>query len=128
MMRFMPFLVLVLTCGGALADPVEGLWQTEPDAGGFAHVDIAPCGPSLCGKVQGTFHLDGSAYDTPLVGEYLVWDMVPEGGGQYRGKVFQPSTGKTFSGKARLTGERLKMSGCVLGGLICQGQVWRRVK
>lgn len=110
------------------ADPVEGLWQTQPDGGGFAHVALAPCGPKLCGRVTRTFHLDGTEYDTDLVGEYLVWDMLPVGGARYEGKVFQPSTGRTFLGRAELTGDRLKMSGCVLGGLICKSQTWARVK
>ena len=37
---------LVLAGAGAAlaADPVEGVWKTEVDAGAYAHIAIKPCG------------------------------------------------------------------------------------
>jgi uncharacterized protein (DUF2147 family) len=35
---------------------------------------------------------------------------------------------RTFAGTAKLLDEeRLEARGCVLGGLICKSQIWRRV-
>lgn len=36
--------ILALTATAAAADPIEGVWQTQPDDGAFAHVTVAPCG------------------------------------------------------------------------------------
>ena len=33
-----------LAAGAASADPIEGVWQTQPDEGAFAHVTVSPCG------------------------------------------------------------------------------------
>ncbi len=37
------------------------------------------------------------------------------------------SNGKTYAGKGTLSGDTLKMKGCVLGGLICESQTWSRL-
>jgi uncharacterized protein (DUF2147 family) len=52
--------------------------------------------------------------------------MAASGGGKYSGSITKPQNGKTYSGKASLSGGSLKMSGCVLGGLICESQNWLR--
>ncbi|EAQ03402.1 hypothetical protein OB2597_02242 [Pseudooceanicola batsensis HTCC2597] len=117
---------LVLSAGAALADPVEGTWQTQVDDGAYAHVRIAPCGPAYCGTMTRTFNSDGE-YKSPNLGKQLVRDMKPVGGGKYEGKVWRPSNDKIYFGKLELAGDRLKMKGCVAGGLICSGQTWARV-
>ena len=33
----------------------------------------------------------------------------------------------TYSGKASINGGSMKLSGCVLGGLICQSQTWTKM-
>jgi uncharacterized protein (DUF2147 family) len=46
--------------------------------------------------------------------------------GAYKGgKIWHPSTGKTFKSKMALSGNTLKVSGCV--GPICRKQTWSRV-
>lgn len=111
----------------ASADPIEGLWQTQPDDGAFAHVKIAPCGPAYCGTIQRSFR-DGKPYDSPNTGRQIVIDMVAKGSGSYEGKVWRPSNGKTYIGKISLAGDAMRLSGCVMGGLICAKQNWVRVK
>ena len=114
--------------GAALADPVEGVWQTQPgDDGGFGHVRIAPCGAALCGTLERAFDSAGRAQTTETVGRQIVWDMVAQGGGAYGdGKIFAPDSGKTYASKMALEGDRLKVSGCVIG--ICRSQTWARVE
>lgn len=119
--------VLSLVAGAAAADPVEGVWQTEPDDGSYAHVTIAPCGAAFCGVISRTFKAEGE-YQSPNLGKTLVIDMVPNGENAYAGKVWRPSNDKIYIGKIQLNGDRLRLAGCVAGGLLCSKQNWSRVK
>lgn len=119
--------VLTLAAAGAASDPIEGLWQTEPDDGAYALVRIAPCGTNFCGTIDRTFNADGE-YASRNIGKTLVIDMVPEGTGKYRGKVWRPSNDKIYLGKIALENDRMQLSGCVAGGLICSKQTWARVQ
>ncbi|PTV95380.1 uncharacterized protein DUF2147 [Rhodobacter aestuarii] len=119
--------VLCLFAGAALADPIEGLWKTQPDDGAYAHVKIAPCGAAYCGTIVKSFNADGE-YQSPNVGKQIVIDMVPAGGGKYEGKVWRPSNNKIYIGKIALSGASMKLSGCVAGGLICAKQNWSKVQ
>lgn len=118
--------LVLTTTGAAGADPLVGLWQTEPDDGAFAHVQIEPCGSNFCGKIALTFK-DNAEYQSPNKGKTLVIDMSPDGGGKYTGKVWRPSNDKIYLGKIALDGDRMKLSGCVAGGLLCSKQTWARI-
>ena len=110
----------------AFADPVEGIWKTQVDDGAYAHVTVAPCGAKLCGVISRTFNSTGE-YKSANLGKKLVWDMQAKGSGSYKsGKIWQPSTDKVFKSKMALSGNTLKVSGCV--GPICKKQTWSRVK
>lgn len=118
---------LMLAAGIAQADPIEGTWQTEPDGGAYALVNIAPCGANFCGTIDRTFNAEGE-YASQNIGKTLVIDMAPEGAGKYRGKVWRPSNNKIYLGKIDLNGDSMRLSGCVAGGLICSKQTWARVQ
>ena len=118
---------LVALAGAGLADPIEGTWQTEPDDGAYAHVAIAPCGANFCGTIAESFK-DGAAFASPNKGKMIVIDMAAQGGGKYEGKVWRPSNEKTYIGKIALDGDKMQLSGCVAGGLLCSKQAWARVK
>lgn len=128
MKTFLGGLVLAVSMAGAAwaADPVEGVWQTQVDDGAYAHVKVSQCGTALCGAIARTFNATGE-YKSANIGKKLVWDMQPAGGGAYaNGKIWQPSTDKTYRSKMALSGSTLKVSGCV--GPICKKQTWSRVK
>ena len=118
---------LVFAAGMAMADPVEGLWKTEVDDGAYAHVSIGTCGAKICGTIQQTFN-SGGEYESPNKGKTLVRDMVAQGDGHYAGKVWRPSNDKIYIGKMELNGSKLKLKGCVAGGLLCSSQTWTRLK
>ena len=120
-------LALALTGTMAAADPIEGVWQTQPDEGSFAHVTIAPCGGAFCGTISRTFQ-GNQEYRSPNLGRQIVIDMAPQGGGNYAGKVWRPANDKIYNGKASVQGDRMSLSGCVAGGLICKSQTWARVQ
>jgi len=119
--------VLMALAGPALADPVLGTWQTQPDDRAYAHVQMAKCGASFCGTIRRTFNASGE-YKSANIGKQLVIGMAPDGPGKYRGNVWRPSNDKIYVGKIELAGDTLRLAGCVAGGLICSKQTWSRVK
>ena len=118
--------VLALTAGMAAADPIEGMWKTQPDDGSYALVKIGPCGANFCGTIQRTFNEQGE-YKSPNIGKKIVIDMAPKGDGAYEGQVWRPSNDKIYIGKIALSGKAMKLSGCVAGGLFCKAQSWSKL-
>ena len=106
------------------ADPVEGTWESPTNEDGASiQVQIAPCGGSFCGTIT---NVKGG--DQSIKGERMLWDMAAKGGGTYSGgKVWAPDDDKTYRGKLELSGNSLKISGCVLGGAVCRGETFARV-
>jgi uncharacterized protein (DUF2147 family) len=98
--------------GAALADPIEGKWKTK-DGDTAA---IGSCGGGFCITLK-TGEFAGKS----------IGKMTATGGGSYEGSITKPSNGKTYSGSATLSGNSLKMRGCVFGGLICESQTWSRL-
>jgi uncharacterized protein (DUF2147 family) len=101
----------ILMTGTAYADPIEGNWKTEKGS----TAQISPCGGGFCIK------LISGEHSGKQIGK-----MSASGSG-YSGTITDPNTDKTYKGKASIAGSILKMSGCVLGGLICQSQSWNRL-
>lgn len=106
-------IALALFGSSALAaDPIVGNWLTE--SGETAN--IAPCGSgNFCIAVKTGTHAGKT------IG-LLINDQ-----GRYSGKITDPETNRTYRGKAKINGRSMQMSGCVLGGLICQSQTWSKM-
>ena len=102
----------MMLTGVALADPIEGSWKTKD---GDTAV-IGACGGAFCITLK-TGEFAGKS----------IGKMTASGGGSYEGSITKPSNGKTYSGSATLSGNSLKMKGCVFGGLICESQTWTRL-
>ena len=125
------FIVLALVigvAGVAAADPVEGVWKTQPDDNGYyAHVTISACGAEICGVLGRAFDSFDQPYEGPAVGRRMIWAMSPQGGGAYTGgKIWVPDRDKTYNSRMTLNGDRLSVEGCLLG--ICRGQTWTRLR
>lgn len=117
---------LIALAGMANADPILGTWKTQVDDGNYAHVKMTKCGSKICGTIAQAYNSSG-AWESDNEGKKLVWDMVPDGNGSYSsGKIWQPSKDKVYKSKMSLSGNTLKVSGCV--GPICKKQTWSRVK
>ncbi|RFC68727.1 MULTISPECIES: DUF2147 domain-containing protein [Mesorhizobium] len=101
---------LLIATSAAFADDIVGNWKT--DSGETAA--IAGTGPF-------SITLQTGKYTGKRIGS-----LNAGGDGRYSGEITDPATDKTYSGKAALSGNSLKMSGCVLGGLICKTQNWKR--
>ncbi len=113
--------------GSAFADPLEGMWQTaRDDNGNFGHIQVAPCGATLCGTLVRSFDAGGNEIASNFTGRNIISETVAQGGGQYRGKVYSPDRDKTYNSRLQLSGNSLSVSGCVFG--ICRdGGTWARV-
>ncbi|SMC88975.1 Uncharacterized conserved protein, DUF2147 family [Primorskyibacter flagellatus] len=118
---------VALVAGAALADPVEGTWQTQPDDNGnFGLVKISTCGAEICGVLGQGYDKSGKKVSSPNIGKRMIWAMQPKGNGKYAGgKIWAPDRNKTYNSRMQLNGSSLKVEGCVLG--ICRGQTWSRV-
>lgn len=115
--------------GAAMADPVFGNWRTEPDDNGDSGlIRIEACGDKICGTLVKAFDASGAEKESENIGKKIVWDMVNEGDGAYGGgKIWAPDRDKVYASKMQLQGDKLAVSGCVLGGLICRnGGNWTR--
>lgn len=112
--------------GGAFADPLEGTWRTaKDDNGNYGLIQVAKCGSKLCGKLVKSFDSSGSVISSDHTGRNIISETVATGGGNYKGKVYSPDRDKTYNSKLVLSGNTLKVSGCVLG--ICRdGGTWKR--
>ncbi len=103
--------IAAIMTGTALADdPIVGNWRT--DSGETA---------AIAGASSFAITLKTGKYKGKRIGT-----LKADGDGKYSGQITDPKNDKTYSGSAALSGNALKMSGCVLGGLICRSQNWKR--
>jgi len=117
--------------GMALAEDVSGTYLSQS---GETRVRISPCGSAYCGVItwvskpgNDVNNPDESKRSRPLVGLTMIYGMKSSGGDSYSGKLYDYTSGKTYTGKLKSGGNDLELSGCVLGGLICRSQTWKRV-
>ena len=63
-----------------------------------------------------------------LIGTELLQDYRAEAPGRWRGTVYVPDLGHSFSSRiTQLSPNELKISGCLLGRFVCKSQVWRKI-
>jgi uncharacterized protein (DUF2147 family) len=110
------------------ADPVVGIWQTQPDRKDLiSHIQISPCGEKFCGKVLKAFDPSGKEVMTKNIGKQIFWDAEAKGGGKYENAtIWVPLLNINAKGKMMLSGDTLKVSGNK--GPIRDSQVWTRIK
>jgi uncharacterized protein (DUF2147 family) len=126
---------------GAAATPV-GLWWAE---GGAAQVRIAPCGVALCGRVvwlrapldevgcpvRDRNNPEPGRRDRPLIGLRVLRDLESsseDGQVWTGGRIYDPSSGRTYRCTARLVGEdQLELHGFIGLPLIGRTTRWVRV-
>ena len=109
--------------------PIEGRWVNPK---GSVTVKIGACGEGYCATV-----IDASAKaratakkgGTPnLIGTQVMSDLRARGDGVYRGRAFDPKRNLRAPATVRLlSGSTLLVKGCLIGGIICKEQRWRKV-
>jgi uncharacterized protein (DUF2147 family) len=115
----------------AIAQAPEIIGTYVNDTGG-TKVRLKECDAGICGTVvwmkepvNDVNNPDASKRERPVVGLQVV-ALKSTGNDSYAGTLYDTESGKTYSGKAKFSGQDVELSGCVLGGLICKSSVWRR--
>lgn len=115
----------------ATTAPATGVIGTWVNPRGSVHVVTGNCAGGLCGWV--TWANPVAIRDAResgvqnLVGTALLRDYLPTSAGRWQGQVYVPDMGRSFfSTIQQLDPNSLRISGCILGGLICKSQIWRR--
>ncbi|MHC1551143.1 DUF2147 domain-containing protein [Phyllobacterium sp. K27] len=118
---------------GAIAQTQE-ITGTYINESGGTKVQVNDCEVGLCGKivwmknpVNDVKNPDASKRNRSVVGIQAV-SLKSTGPATYAGSLYDTESGKTYSGKAKFSDRDVKLSGCVLGGLICKTSVWQRVE
>jgi len=103
--------IVLSTSGVVLADPIEGTWKRTT---GTLIKYSKSGGSKYCGTV--------------LNGEYKGKSIgcMKGSNGSYKGSVNKLDEGKTYTGKANVNGNTMKLAGCVLGGIICKSENLKR--
>ena len=109
--------------------PIEGRWVNPK---GSVTVQVAPCGPAFCAtviaasaKAKATARKGG----TPnLIGTQVMSDFRARGDGTYRGRAFDPKRNLRAPATIRMLGDStLVVKGCLISGIICKEQRWKKV-
>ncbi|MBB3996538.1 DUF2147 domain-containing protein [Aureimonas pseudogalii] len=100
---------LFLVSAASAAEPILGTWRVENGE----TVTYSACGTAFCATV------DTGRYKGKSLGR------VSGTGGRYTGSVVDPSNDKTYEGRAEVSGNILKLTGCV-AKVFCQTRTWTR--
>ena len=129
------FLVFGAGPGSAqTAEDAYGVWR-HPDTG--SHVKIAACGGGVCATIvkvteagkKDVKNPDAKLRTRPLQGVTIMSGGKKTGAATWSGKLYNTQDGETYNGTITVVDkDHLKLQGCVLGGLICQGPTWTRVQ
>ena len=90
--------------------------------------------PSTGGKIQsfacrGGLGLKVVASKTKaFIGETIMCGAGQTGPNSYQGSLRHLEQGKTYTGKVEFLGNVLRLSGCIMNGLVCRTEDWRRVE
>ena len=139
----MRFFSALLLAGGTLlaagtaqaqtADDAFGTWR-HPDNGSL--ISVYQCGGGLCAKVvkvadpgrKDDKNPDPKLRTRPVVGVVIMNGAKKSGANSWSGKLYNTQDGETYNGTVTVVNKNtLKLQGCVLGGIICQGPTWTRV-
>lgn len=128
-MRFLALVLSGLAMLGAMPASADELWLNPHNS---VAVRTGACGDRLCGWIvwaNGEARADAhDAGVNDLIGTALLQDYQRVGRGRWKGTVFVPDMDHRFSSEIdQISPTRLKVKGCLIGGLICKSQVWSRI-
>ncbi|MGE5723058.1 MAG: DUF2147 domain-containing protein [Sphingomonadales bacterium] len=123
--------LLALPTAASAADGTTSLIGTWVNSKSSVIVQTEPCGPALCGKVVwANAHAQEDARQggvTQLVGTQVLSGFKRVHAGEWKGTIFVPERGRTFSSRIfQLSRDQIRVQGCILAGLVCDGEDWVR--
>ena len=131
-------------------DPIEGTWQTQE----LSEVTIALCPDGFCGTLSKIVvpreglteaeyaaalampvesftdmrNPDAALRGRPMLGLQILTVLTSTKPNVYEGEIYNPQDGNIYSGYVEMLGpDMMRLNGCVLYNIICQGQDWVRV-
>lgn len=143
MIRMAAIALMAVTVGAAgspvRADsPAEGTWMMN---NGKVTVRVTECGRNLCGTIVALRQpLDGhgrpkrdkenpnpNLRNRPIVGLTILSNMKPDGNNRWKGTIYNPDDGNTYSSRMKMQGnDVMKVEGCVIG-ILCKGMKFTRL-
>lgn len=122
--------LLALTAAAPPQSRSEGEWRNPSNS---VHVRSQRCGDAMCGVV--TWASDKAKADArrggtaELIGLQLFRKFRQVRPGVWKGSVFVPDINKTFHGTVTVVdSDTLVGKGCLIGGIGCKSQTWKRIK
>jgi uncharacterized protein (DUF2147 family) len=133
-----------------IPDPIEGIWQTQE----LSEVTIAFCPEGFCGTLSKIVvpreglteeeyaaaqamavesftdmrNPDPALRSRPMLGLQILALLPSTKPNIYDGQIYNPQDGNVYSGYVEMVGpDQMRLNGCVLYNIICQGQDWVRV-
>lgn len=131
-------------------DPIEGTWQTLL----LSEVTIVACPEGFCGSLSKIVvptegltpeeiaaanampvesftdqrNKDPDLRSRPMRGLQILTLHHGDKPGIYDGEIYNPQDGNTYSGYVEMLGpDQIRLNGCVLYNIVCQGEDWVRV-
>jgi len=90
-------------------------------------VEFAMCGDYLCGEIVSGDGVDSETGES-VVGIQMLFDLERHSDTEWQGRMYNPEDGRTYMGKVTiLSPDEVRMSGCIVGGLICRSEEWPRI-
>lgn len=129
-------IAVAIAAGAPTPDTVLGHWKTETRNG---IVDIARCGPSICGKLLTSDGIaanpaladinnkDAALRGRRLKGLQILGGFSVDGAVWSGGTIYNAEDGKTYDAKITMVdANTLKLRGCIFVPL-CKNQIWHRL-
>ncbi|HXD46734.1 MAG TPA: DUF2147 domain-containing protein [Pseudolabrys sp.] len=121
---------LLTSATSATAQPgVAGTWRVED---GKAVIRIVDCGGKYWGVVawehspgRDSKNPNPALKSRPTLGMPVLLGMTPDRADQWSGHIYNAEDGQTYESHIKLSGDTLRVEGCVLG-FMCGGETWRR--
>lgn len=122
------FSLSVITSSVFANNEIVGIWKTESSDRGYLHVDVTICEDKICGTIVNAFNTSDELIDDyEHVGKPIIWDMAVRGENSWnKGKIWDPSSDKTYKSKMSVSGNVLSVSGCV--AFFCKALDWLRIE
>jgi uncharacterized protein (DUF2147 family) len=112
-------MAISLTAKACLAEEIMGTWESVE---GAMRVKFEPCGEATCGDIA---WVKPGADARAKLGQHLFFDMRPDAEKSWTGKAAYD--GSVYFSRISMEGTDLRTSGCVMSGLLCKSEIWRRV-
>ena len=135
--------IVAATMGAASAEPADGAAGRWLVQGGFGVIAIAPCGESICGRIdwmkppangpattaRDAHNPDPAVRQRPICGLTILYGFRHEKRGRWEaGNIYDPDSGQTYQANITLEDtNHLRLRGYIGVPLFGASQIWTRV-